>query len=66
MKKRTIIVGMAAILLLLVAGYFWGPSSVPAGQPQLLTLTSDNFHEFESAFDSDTSAARLVLLLSPT
>lgn len=66
MKKRIIIVGAAAILLLLVAAYFGGPSSVPTGQPQLLTLASDNFHEFESAFDSDTSASRLVLLLSPT
>lgn len=66
MKKRIIIIGTAAILLLVAAAYFWGPSSVPTGQPQLLTLTSDNFHEFESAFDSDTTAPRLVLLLSPT
>ena len=66
MKRRTIVVGVAAILLLLAVAYFWGPSSVPTGQPQLLTLTPQNFHEFESAFDSDTSAPRLVLLLSPT
>ena len=66
MKRRTIVVGVAAILLLLVAAYFWGPSSVPPGQPQLLTLTTENFHEFESAFDGDISAPRLVLLLSPT
>jgi hypothetical protein len=66
MKRRTIVGGVAAILLLLVAAYFWGPSSVPAGQPQLLMLTPENFHEFESAFDGDPSASRLVLLLSPT
>ena len=66
MKRKTIIVGAAAILLLLVAAYVWGPSSVPRGQPQLLTLTPENFQEFEAAFDSDTTAARLVLLLSPT
>ena len=66
MKRRTIVVGAAAILLLLVAAYFWGPSSVPPGQPRLVTLTPENFHEFESAFDGDTSAPRLVLLLSPT
>ena len=66
MKRKTIIVGSAAILLLLAAGYFWGPSSVPQGQAQLLTLTPENFHEFQAVFDTDTSAARLVLLLSPT
>ena len=65
MKKRIIVVS-TAVILLLVAAYFWGPSSVPAGQPQLLSLTPGNFHEFQAAFDSDTSAARLVLLLSPT
>jgi hypothetical protein len=43
MKRRTIIVGMAAILLRLVAAYFWGSSSVPQGQPPLLTLTPANF-----------------------
>lgn len=66
MKKRTIIVGTAAILLLLMAAYFWGPPSVPPGQPQLLSLTPENFHEFQAAFDGDTSVPRVVLLLSPT
>ena len=59
------VVGTAAILLL-VAAYFGGPSAVPPGQPQMLTLTPDNFREFQAAFDADTSAPRLVLLLSPT
>jgi hypothetical protein len=66
MKRRTIIVGMAAILLLLSAAYFWGLSSIPPGQPLLLTLSPENFQEFQAAFDADTSAPRLVLLLSPT
>jgi hypothetical protein len=66
MKRKTIILGMTAILLLLVAAYFWGPSSVPPGQPPLLTLTPENFGEFQAAFDADISAPRLVLLLSPT
>jgi hypothetical protein len=66
MKRKTIIVAVVAALLLLVAAYFWGPSSVPPRQPPLLTLTSANFGEFETAFDGDTSVSRLVLLLSPT
>ena len=66
MKRKAIIAGVAAALLLLVAAYLWGPSSVPQGQPPLLTLTAENFSEFETAFDSDTSVPRVVLLLSPT
>jgi hypothetical protein len=65
MKRKAIIAGVVA-LLLLVAAYLWGPSSVPQGQPPLLTLTAGNFSEFETAFDGDTSFPRVVLLLSPT
>jgi hypothetical protein len=55
-----------AALLLAAVAYLWGPSSVPPGQPPLLTLTSANFSEFETAFEADTSVPRVVLLLSPT
>ena len=66
MKRKAIIAGVMAALLLLVAAYLWGPSSVPQGQPPLLTLTARNFCEFETAFNGDSSAPRVVLLLSPT
>jgi hypothetical protein len=65
MKRKTIVLAATA-LLLLVAAYFWGPSSVPQGQPPLLTLTAANFGGFETAFDADISVPRVVLLLSPT
>jgi hypothetical protein len=55
-----------AALLLAAAAYLWGPSSVPPGQPPLLTLTAGNLSEFETAFDADTSVPLVVLLLSPT
>lgn len=66
MKKRAITLLVAAIVLLLLAIYLWGPSSAPAGQEPLLTLTNTNFNEFENAFDRDPDVPRLVLLLSPT
>lgn len=66
MKRKAIIAGVMAVLLLLAAAYFWGPSSAPQGQPPLLTLTAENFSEFETAFDGDSSVLRVVLLLSPT
>jgi hypothetical protein len=66
MKRKAIIAGVVAALLLAAAAYLWGPSSVPPGQPLLLTLTAANFSEFETAFEADTSVPLLVLLLSPT
>lgn len=66
MKKRAAIVGVIAILLIAAAVYLWGPSSVPRGQEQLVTLSNANFNEFENAFDADTNVPRVVLLLSPT
>lgn len=66
MGKRTVFLVAAAIVVLLLAVYLWGPSSVPAGQEPLLTLSSANFSQFENAFDRDADVPRLVLLLSPT
>ncbi len=66
MKKRALIVGVIALLLIVAALYLWGPSSVPRGQAQLITLSDGNFSEFENAFDADPNVPRLVLLLSPT
>ncbi len=66
MKKKAIIILLIAILVIVGAVYLRGPSSVPPGQEQLVTLSSANFNEFENAFDADTNVPRLVLLLSPT
>jgi len=66
MKRKAIIAAVVAALLLGAVAYVWGPSSVPPGQPPLLTLTAANLSEFETAFDADTNVPRVVLLLSPT
>src|SRR6266849_3924228 len=50
-EKRAIVVTTAAVLVLLVVAYLWGPSSVPAGQEPLLRLSGTNFSDFEKAFD---------------
>jgi hypothetical protein len=67
MKKKTfIIVGIAAVAVVVVAGYFWGPGAAPPGQPPVVTLTEANVTEFVKAFDTGTDVPRLVFLLSPT
>jgi hypothetical protein len=65
-KKKIIVLAMIAIVLLLAAMHLWGPSSVPLGQEPLVALSNTNFSDFENAFDRDSDAPRLVLLLSPT
>jgi len=66
MKKKTLFVALAALVLLLGAVYLWVPSSVPPGQQTLVTLSNANFSGFATAFDADPDVPRLVLLLSPT
>ncbi len=66
MKKRAGLLIVIAAFLLLGAVYLWGPSSVPSGQAPLAALSNADFGEFESAFDTEADAPRLVLLLSPT
>jgi len=64
-RKRFIVVGIVAILLL-GAAYLWVGSATPQGQDSLATLTPSNITEFENSFDKSVEAPRLVLLLSPT
>jgi hypothetical protein len=66
MKNRAKALTVAAILALLAAAYLWGPSAAPPGQEPLTTLSSANFDSFQNAFDGDSDAPRMVLLLSPT
>lgn len=65
-KKRVIVLALIAVVLVLAAMYVWGPPSVPPGQKPLVALSTANFSAFENAFERDSDAPRLVLLLSPT
>jgi len=66
MKRRAVIFAVMAFALLLAVVYLWGPSSVPAGQEPLAVLSNADLREFAAAFDGDTEAPRVILLLSPT
>jgi hypothetical protein len=66
MKKRVVILGAFAALVLFAGVYLWGPSNTPPTQMPLLTLSTANFSQFEDAFDEAVDAPRIVLLLSPT
>ncbi|MHB8525769.1 MAG: hypothetical protein ACYDD2_06370 [Candidatus Acidiferrales bacterium] len=67
MKKKLIVLAVAAGFVVLGAIYFLGgPGTVPQGQQPLTALTSTNAGAFETAFDADANLPRLVLVLSPT
>ena len=66
MKKKSIVLAVIAVVLLLAVVYLWGPSSMPPGQEPLVALSNANFSDFENVFDGDLDTPRLVLLLSPT
>lgn len=67
MKKNRILVLVAALVAVLLSdAYLWRPGSAPQGQESLVSLSDQNFGEFEKAFDEGADVPRLVLLLSPT
>jgi hypothetical protein len=67
MKKHLSIVALLMFIGLLALGrYFHGGSTVPAGQPPLVSLTSANFDQLRAAFNATSGEVRVVLLLSPT
>ena len=66
MKKKSIVLAVIAVVLLLAVVYLWGPSLVPPGQEPLVALSNANFSDFENVLDGDLDTPRLVLLLSPT
>jgi hypothetical protein len=71
-----VLLGLAAVLVVfllffpqVLAGLLADISSqqkVPAGQPSLSSLTSENFDQLRAAFNKASGDVRVVLLLSPT
>jgi hypothetical protein len=71
-----VLLGVATVLVVflllfpqVLAGLLADISSqpkVPAGQSSLSSLTSENFDELRTAFNTATGDVRVVLLLSPT
>ncbi|MGH9730884.1 MAG: hypothetical protein ACRD4A_04235 [Candidatus Acidiferrales bacterium] len=66
MKNRALISIAAVIFLGFVGWYVLAPSRAPAGQPEMVVLSSKNIQQFRSAFNRESSDARLILLVSPT
>jgi hypothetical protein len=75
-RVALVLLGIAAVLVIflllfpqVLAGLLADISSqqkVPAGQPSLSILTSENFDQLRTAFNQASEDVRVVLLLSPT
>jgi hypothetical protein len=65
--KRRIVIPVAGVAVLLLLVWSAGrPGRAPAVQPSLVTLTAENFSQFQQAFNAAPDSVRVVLLLSPT
>lgn len=65
-KRKHVLLLLAAILVFAVYSYYWGSSRTPVGQPPLTSLTSSNFDQFKRVFNDANDRARLLILVSPT
>jgi hypothetical protein len=68
MKRKGIAVAalLAVLGLLAVGRRYYAGSTVPAGQPALVSLEAQNFDQVRRAFNAASGNVRIVLLLSPT
>jgi hypothetical protein len=65
-RSRLAILICAAVLLGSLLYYLYGGSASPAGQPELMRLTAENFPELQKQFNAAQERVRLIAMLSPT
>ena len=65
-RSRILILVCVALLLGAPLYYFYGGSTPPAGQHDLVRLNAANFAELRQAFNAGVDRARLIAMLSPT
>jgi hypothetical protein len=65
-KGLSILAALILVGLLAVGWHYYGGTTVPAGQPALMSLTTRNFDELRTSFNLASGDVRIVLLLSPT
>jgi hypothetical protein len=65
-RNRILILVLLAIILGALLYYFYGGSTAPAGQHELVRLNAANFAELRQAFNAEVDRVRLIVMLSPT
>ena len=65
-RSRLLTLVLVAVILGALLYYFYGGSTAPAGQHELVRLNAGNFVELRQAFNADLDRVRLIAMLSPT
>ena len=66
MKKRTVAIGIAVLVIVAALVYALAGHRPPAGQPPLADLTATGLPAFQEEFNRHADEVRVILLLSPT
>lgn len=65
--KRTGLIGLAAVVMLLLAGVdFLQGSHTPSNQPALAEINRQSLAALQEEFNRTSASVRVILLLSPT
>ena len=66
MKRRSIGLGLGALVVFAGLFYLYGGRQTPSGQAPLADLNSASLSELKNEFNANHSNVRMLVLLSPT
>ena len=66
MKRRSIGLGLTALVVFASLFYLYGGHQTPSGQAPLADLNSSNLRELKDEFNGSHANVRMLVLLSPT
>ena len=66
MKRRTIGLGLSALVVFAGVFYLYGGHQTPRGQAPLADLNSANLSDLQDEFNGSHASVRMLVLLSPT
>ena len=66
MKRRGVVLGLAALAVFAGVYYLYGGHQTPSGQPPLADLNGATLSQLKDAFNASGADVRLLVLLSPT
>ena len=66
MNRRTIGLGLSALVVFAGLFYLYGGHQTPNGQPPLADLNAANLSELKNEFNGNKTNVRILVLLSPT
>jgi hypothetical protein len=66
MKRRSVGLGLAVLVIFAGLSYLYGGHQTPSGQAPLADLNAANLSELKNEFNGSQANVRMLVLLSPT